>query len=33
MFEGPRVNVKAERGSTLTLPRDLPTLPLFYLGA
>ena len=31
MYEGSRVNVKDERGSTLSLRAVLHTLPLFYL--
>ena len=31
MYEGSRVNVKDERGSTLSLRAALHTLPLFYL--
>ena len=31
MYEGSRVNVKDERGSTLSLRAAFHTLPLFYL--
>ena len=31
MYEGSRVKVKDERGSTLSLRAALHTLPLFYL--